>query len=77
MKVLNSSNFDVYIYTDDHPPQHCHIRFLDGSESIIGLPLLNLIHGVQIDKKVRMYLLENLETLTTKWDKLNPNKYEI
>lgn len=75
MKVIEGLNYDIYIYPDDHPAPHCHVRFYNGSESVVGLPLLNHICGTKIDKNVRKELYENIESLINNWEKLNPTKH--
>jgi hypothetical protein len=76
MKIIDGDNFSVYVYID-HPPPHCHVRHGDGSESIIGLPLLNLITGVKFNKKIHNELISNLDTIIEKWEELNPDKHKL
>ena len=29
VRVFGNKNFGVFVYKDDHPPPHCHVRFGD------------------------------------------------
>jgi hypothetical protein len=73
MPFIESDNFGVYVYDRDHPPPHCHVRFFNGEEVVITLPLLNVLHGGKLEKKVRKVLLEHLDELVEEWDRINPN----
>ena len=75
MKVIEGDNYDVYIYPDDHPPPHCHIRYCDEEESVVGLPLLNHLYGIKSIRKVHNELIKNIDLLIDKWEELNPNKH--
>ena len=73
MRVIKGDNYNVYIYPEDHAPPHCHVRYKDNeTESVVGLPLLNLIAGRVIRKNIKQLLKRNLEKLTRAWDTLNP-----
>ena len=73
MKVIEGDNYDVYIYPNDHPPPHCHIRYCDEEESVVGLPLLNHLNGVKVIRKVHKELINNIILLSEKWEELNPD----
>ena len=73
MKLIKGDNYNVYIYPEDHAPPHCHIRYKDnGPESVVGIPLLNLLVGRKITGAITQTLRENLTMLAETWDKLNP-----
>jgi hypothetical protein len=75
MKVISGNSYDVYIYPDDHPPPHCHIRYSDEKESVVGLPLLNHMYGVKVTRKVNKELINDIDFLIDKWVELNPEKH--
>ena len=74
MKVIQYKIFSVYVYANDHPPPHCHVRFKDGSEISVDLPLILPRYGVTISKEVEEILELNLDKLCTVWEKLNQSK---
>jgi hypothetical protein len=71
MKVAEYNPFKIYVYADDHPPPHCHVRYNDGSEMSIDLPLLKPRYGETISKEVEKILKLNLDELCEAWEKLN------
>jgi len=75
MKIIEGDNYGVYIYID-HPPPHCHVRHGNGDESIVGLPLLHLLTGVRLSRKIYDDLISNIDLLTEKWEELNPDKHK-
>lgn len=74
MPFVESDNFSVYVYDEDHPPPHCHVRFSNGKELVVTLPLLKPLHGGKLDKRVRRVLSENLDQLVSEWERLNPKR---
>lgn len=73
VKVIKENFFNVYVYPEDHAPPHCHIRYKGHeAESIVGLPLLNLLAGPVLEKQIKKVLQNNLARLTQKWEELNP-----
>lgn len=72
MKVLSSDGFAVYIYDDEHPPPHCHVIFSNSDEVVVKLPLLTGMYGKGVDKKIKKFLLNNLDTLLSVWDSKHP-----
>lgn len=68
MRVFTIENCSVYIYDDDHPPPHCHVRFKGGEEIVVGLPLLNPWYGKALDRNTRGILEEHLEKLVEVWE---------
>jgi hypothetical protein len=75
VKIIKGDNFNVYVYPEDHAPPHCHIRYKGNEpESVVGLPLFNLIAGVPVSKPIKKVLRQNINKLTKAWDQLNPNK---
>jgi len=78
VKVVKGDSYSVYVYPEDHAPPHCHIRYKnDEAESVVGLPLLNLITGKPIPRAVRKALIENINELSKIWEQLNPNKQKL
>lgn len=75
MKIIEGDSYGVYIYID-HPPPHCHVRHSNGDESIVGLPLLDLLTGVRLNKKIYDDLISNMDLITDKWEELNPDKHK-
>lgn len=74
MKICGTGKFCIYIRGLDHPPPHCHVRFGDGSEVCVTLPLIEPMYGATITKEVREVIIANLEELTEKWDELHPKR---
>jgi len=73
VKVIKGVFFNVYIYPEDHAPPHCHVRYKGHkAESIVGIPLLNLLGGPVLEKHVKKALQNNLTMLAEKWEELNP-----
>lgn len=74
MKIVKGNNYSIHVYPEDHAPPHCHIRYKnDEAESVVGLPLLNLIAGKPIPKSIRNILIKYINELTKAWEQLNPN----
>lgn len=71
MKVVRATNFSLYIYSDDHPPPHCHVRFKDGSDVSIDIPLIIPRYGATISKEIEEVIEKNLEKLCNVWEQLN------
>lgn len=73
MKVIKGDFFNVYVYPEDHAPPHCHVRYKGNkAESIVGIPLLNLLAGPILEKQMKKTLQNNLSKLAQKWEELNP-----
>jgi len=71
MKILNTKNFTIHIYSDDHPPPHCHVRFKD-SEVSVDLPLIIPRYGATISKDVKDFIKQNLEEICDEFDRMHP-----
>ena len=76
MKIIESRNFKVYVFPNDHPPPHCHVIFNDGSEICVGILFIDSWYGGKISRKVRKVLLENIDELANAWDILNRSRIE-
>ncbi len=74
MRIVDSDGFSVYIYDHEHPPPHCHVKFNNGEEVVVGLPLLDVWFGKSIKKRVRKCLEQNLDLLTDTWDEKHPER---
>lgn len=70
MKVVHGAKFSIYVYRD-HPPPHCHVRFNDGSDISVDIPLMNPRYGASLTREVREAILENLDDICETWDTLN------
>ncbi|MCW3111458.1 MAG: hypothetical protein JWQ09_5964 [Segetibacter sp.] len=78
MKVVNAVNFSIYVYPNDHPPPHCHVRYKDGTDISIDLPLVLPRYGATISKEVEELIESNIDKLCEVWEKLNQQKnYDI
>ena len=53
MKVCHDPRFSIYIYGDEHPPPHCHVRFKDNSSVCVTIPLVEPMYGALINRKIR------------------------
>lgn len=62
----------IFVYDNDHPPPHCHLRRSDGSETRIAIPSLIVMTGPALSKQEKAYLLKRIEELCEKFDRLNP-----
>ena len=74
MKVFGNTKFKVYIYKNDHLPPHCHVRFADGSEVRVMIPLVEPMDGSTISKEVSEAIVNKLNSLTRIWDKFHPQR---
>ena len=74
MNVVEKENFKIYVYPEDHPPPHCHVRFKDGTEISIDLPLIVATYNDVIPKEVYEAVRKNLNKLSSEWERLNPIK---
>lgn len=72
MRVFGNKNFGVFVYKNDHPPPHCHVRFGDKSEVCVMIPLIQPMYGAEISREIRGEIENHLDTLVKKWDELNP-----
>lgn len=77
MRVLLEANYTIYVYSEDHAPPHCHVRYTDnGMESLVDLYLLEVMEGRPITKRIRTNLLSNQELLINIWEQLNPTRQD-
>lgn len=76
MRIFRNPRFSVFIKNRDHLPPHCHVRFKDGSEVCVTIPLAEPMYGATINEEVRDAVLDNLDALTDAWDKLHPIKHQ-
>lgn len=74
MKIAETEKFKVYIYPDDHPPPHCHVRYKGGLDISVDMPLIEPRYNARITKDVYDIISLNLENLCSAWERLNPNK---
>lgn len=74
VRVFGNKDFGVFVYKNDHPPPHCHVRFGDKSEVCITIPLIQPLHGAEISRVIREEIENHLDLLVGTWDKLNPKR---
>ncbi|MBB5624104.1 hypothetical protein HDE69_005201 [Pedobacter cryoconitis] len=73
MQVLSTDKFTVHIFTD-HPPPHCHVRFMDGEEILVTVPSFKKIAGEKtLTKEIKDCLLDNIDYICMKMDEFNNN----
>ena len=73
MKVLDDGRFSVYVYREIEQPHHlphCHVRWADG-ETVVALPLLQVIVGDPLPTTARQLLLDELEEVCAAWNEIN------
>jgi hypothetical protein len=65
LKIMSTETegFKVRIHANDHLPPHCHVYMADETEYRVTLPMLDELQNKRIPKRVRKYLLANLENL--------------
>ena len=74
MRIFGNKFFSVFVYKNDHPPPHCHVRFGDRSDVCVTIPLIEPMYGAEISREVREEIENNLEELMETWDKFNPKR---
>lgn len=72
MRVFRNQEFAIYIRGIDHPPPHCHVRFRNGSQICVMIPLVEPMYGASMDSDVKEAVLDNLDALADAWDLLHP-----
>lgn len=72
MSIYRTANFSIHVRGDDHPPPHCHVRFKDGSNVSVTIPLIEPMYGATISSEVRKAIEDNLDAIADKWDALHP-----
>lgn len=77
MKIVESDNFNVYVFPNDHPPPHCHIIYNDGSEVCVGIIFIDSLYGAKISRKVRNVIINNIDKLADAWDELNRRRIKL
>ena len=71
MKVTENGRFGVYVYANEHPPPHCHLRYGNGDDISVLLPTMVPMYGAVIDKKDKEFLVKNIKIITDAWEKYN------
>jgi hypothetical protein len=74
MKIVGNDIFGIYIYPNDHPPPHCHVRYKNGDDISVDIPLIIARYKAQISKPETLMIEENIEKLCSEWERLNPKK---
>lgn len=72
MSIYSTPNFSIHVRGNDHPPPHCHVRFRDGSDVSVMIPLIEPMYGATISSEVREAIEDNLDAIVDKWDALHP-----
>jgi hypothetical protein len=75
MKVVGNKNYKIYVYPEDHPPPHCHVRFKDGRDVTVDVPLIEPRYGATISKEVRETIADNMEEICKAWEELNEKQH--
>lgn len=73
VRILTEDQFSVWVYANDHPPPHCHIRRNDGDEIVVTLPLMEPLYGGELTKKEFQAIQDNIDTLLIAWEAYNPD----
>ncbi|MDD5363541.1 MAG: DUF4160 domain-containing protein [Ignavibacteria bacterium] len=74
MKICGNKNFNIYIYPDEHPPPHCHVRLNDDTEISVDIPLIEVRYGKTITKAIKVAIEDNIDILCDAWEELNPQR---
>jgi len=71
-----NSKVKVFIYADDHPPPHCHVRRGNGIVTRVILPTLEILSGPSLSRSEKELLIDKLDDLCEAYDQKNPKKHE-
>ncbi len=74
MKIIGNDKVNVYVYRNDHPPPHCHVRLRNGSEISIDIPLIKPRYGQRITGEIKEIIEEHLDEICEAWDELHPKR---
>ncbi|MBL1214682.1 MAG: DUF4160 domain-containing protein [Ignavibacteriae bacterium] len=77
MKIIEKDHIKIYVYSNDHPPPHCHVIFSDGSEVSVDVPLIEPRYNATISKEIYTLIFDNLERICKEWEKLNQPRKKI
>lgn len=72
--IARFSRSVIYMYSDDHPPPHFHIRLRDGRDVAISLSAFTVIAGAMDPREMEepmSWAVLNEHLLTEKWADLN------
>jgi len=73
--IILDTTFSVHV--SRHPSgspgaARCHVRRRDGGpETVVGLPLLDLLAGPELSAEERLSLLHNLQLVLDEWERVN------
>lgn len=76
VRVAHRGRFTVYVYNEVGQPHHlphCDVRWGDG-DTQVALPSLLIIVGDPLPAEALALLHDELESICTKWDELNPGR---
>lgn len=72
--IARFSRSAIYMYVDDHPPPHFHIRLRDGREVAVSLGEFTVLAGA-LDRRdmaePMSWAVQNEHLLIEKWRDLN------
>ena len=77
MQIIGNTKFKIYVYPNDHPPPHCHVRYNDGSDVSVDIPLIMPRYGATITKEVEEMIRKNVDKICKAWEMLNEPKEPI
>lgn len=73
--ITRLRNATITMYAADHQPPHFHVRTRDGREALVVIATMSVLSG-SIARRELAEAIEwakaNTETLTAKWQELNP-----
>lgn len=72
VSIYSTLYFSIHVRGDDHPPPHCHVRFKDGSDVSVTIPLIEPMYGATISSEVRKAIEDNLDAIADRWDVFHP-----
>lgn len=74
-EVIRHHRFSIHVYAEHggrHHLPHCHVRRHDGdAESVVSLPLLDLLAGPALAPHEWKQLLDSLQQIVDAWAGLN------
>ncbi len=69
---FGTAHIKIHVYSNDHPPPHCHLRRKGGKETRVAIPSLLILTGPDLSKEEEDLILDKLEILCDEFDQLNP-----
>jgi hypothetical protein len=69
---FGTAHLKIRVYSNDHPPPHCHLLRKNGNETRIAIPSLLILTGPKLSREEEDLILNCLDELCFEFDKLNP-----